>query len=232
MWGVLVGVGAGLTPQISAAAPSGEPEAIARYAALEAKLLAAPVVKVDCRLASTGSFEATLVVALETKPDRRAQLTMQGDLLGRPAQLELRSDGQTLRWAGRKLPVPPDLHRGLLLGFTRVGLLYNVIALATGRGPEGTDGKVEHWLEVEALRLGPEEQVDGHATSKLEFDLHMGKEKAGHVELWIDRESGLPVKRASVVDFQGTMTVVERYRAVSLGGDAPARRGAPERRRR
>lgn len=211
----------GLLPALVWAAPSGDPEALALFDAAEAKLLAAQDVRVEGRLASTGSFEATLEVSLLTHVDRRAHFTIKGDLLGRPARVELRSDGKTLRWAGRTLPVPADLHRGLVISFLRAGLLYEVITLATGAPPEGSDGHLERWMEVDGLVLGPLEKVDGVATRKLEFDLILGKEKAGHVELWIDLATGLPVKRSAVVDFQGTMAVVERYRKVHLDAPSP-----------
>lgn len=215
----------GLWSALLWAAPSGDPEALALFQAAEAKLLAAKSLRVEGRMASTGSFESTLEVSLKTQVDRKAHFSIKGDLLGRPAQVEMRSDGKTLRWAGRAMPTPAALHHGLVISFLRVGLLYETITLATGTQPEGSEGQMEGWMEVDALALGPLETVDGVTTRRIDFDLVIGKVKSGRVELWIDVATGLPSRRSAVVDFQGTMAVSERYRLVELDGPVPKKPG-------
>lgn len=215
----------GLLPSLLWAAPSGDPEALALFQAAEAKLLATKSLRVEGRMASTGSFESNLEVSLETQVDQKAHFLIKGDLLGRPGRVEMRSDGRTLRWAGRAMPTPPALHHGLVASFLRVGLLYETITLATGAPPEGSTGNLEGWMEVDALALGPLETVDGVTTRRIDFDLVIGKVKSGRVELWIDVATGLPYRRTSVVDFQGTMAVSERYRRVELDGPTPKKPG-------
>jgi hypothetical protein len=116
-----------------------------------------------------------------------------------------------------ELIAPPALTEALLIGFTRMGILHNLVRLSFGRPPEKAGGGVRDWIEVDHFRIGESDPIDGQEVVPLQFSLTTAGQSTALATLWVDRESELPVQREQTVKFpNGPMVVTERYSKVEI----------------
>ncbi|TPV94286.1 MAG: hypothetical protein B7733_16060 [Myxococcales bacterium FL481] len=210
------------SPQTNAPPPLAEEadsprDAYAAFAALEARLLAAPAIDLRFHVESTGAVASALEGKLALRPAQHADLVANGSFGGQTASATLSATAEQMSYAsGRQdqvsLERPADLDGSLLIGMTRMGLLHNLAMLVGGRAPDHTDGTVDQWARVGSVAWGEPAPIDGRPSRALNFALTVDGEPSGHATLWIDKASGLPGRREQTVDFDGeTMHVIEVY---------------------
>ena len=221
-----------VTTLIAACAETGDPAADraaaetaeSRFAELEQRLLAAENVLLRGGVGSAGAVISGLEGEIVVASGNRAHIQFAGEFGGTNVTPSLVADGEQM-WGGNgtqqfEVTAPPALNDGILLGFTRMGILHNLALLSAATPPDGTDGKIRDWVAVSNFSWGEPETLDGVATETLRFDVTVHGTPAAEVVLWLDQQSGLPVQREQMVRFpDGDMRVVEVYETVEL--DAP-----------
>ncbi len=200
----------------------------ARFLALEQRLLDAESVRIRGAVGSSGVVVSGLEGEAVLASGNRARLQFSGEFEGSDVVLALVANGQRL-WSGNgtdsfETDVPSALNEGILLGFTRMGILHNLALLSGGSPPDGTDGTIRDELTVTNFAWGEPETLDGVPTEPLTFDLSIDGTPFAKVVLWLHQETGLPVQREQIVQFPGgEMWAVEIYQAVEI--DAPFESG-------
>jgi hypothetical protein len=195
-----------------------------RFRELERRLLGAESVRIRGAAGSAGAVISGLEGEALIASGNRAHLQFSGEFGGTEVTLALVADGEQM-WGGNgteqfESDVPAALTEGILLGFTRMGILHNLSLLSSASPPDGTDGTIDGWLTVSNFAWGESETLDGVPTQALTFDLTVRETPPAQVVLWLDQANGLPVQREQVVHFpDGDMRAVEVYEAVEI--DAP-----------
>jgi len=214
-----------------ASSKEGPREAKKDFAALEKRLLEAPVVHSTSHLVAEGAVTANVVCVHTLARDGHSLIKIQGTLSGKAVDMTFVADGGTMTVTGsegqRELAEPADLRGGLLLGLTRMGWLHNVAMLAAGGWPDATDGKIDDFVRAVDVMTGDEyeEEEDGRAKRALTFGIEVKGQSVATAVLWIDCESGVPIERWQRVRMPGgEMRVVETYETFTLdfgGQSAP-----------
>jgi len=176
---------------------------------MEAAALAEPL-NIHAEIEAEGSFEASLKVQAVLGP--KTKIEAEGQLLGRPAAFKLESDGRQMRWGQQVEPQSATFSEGIVLSFTRLGLLKDLIWIAGGQPPEGSGGSVRAWLTVSDFSLGPPKTVNGVHGITIRYRVAISGEPVGSVDLVLDPATVRPLERSATVQFQGTMRYTERYR--------------------
>jgi hypothetical protein len=195
-----------------------------RFRELERRLLGAESVRIRGAAGSAGTVISGLEGEALIASGNRAHLQFSGEFAGTEVTLALVADGEEM-WGGNgtdqfESEVPTALNEGILLGFTRMGILHNLALLSGASPPDGTDGTIDGWLTVSNFAWGDSGTLDGVAADALTFDLAVHEKPSAEVILWLDQKNGLPVQREQVVHFpDGDMRAVEVYEAVEI--DAP-----------
>lgn len=195
-----------------------------RFRELEQRLLGAESVRIRGAAGSAGAVISGLEGEAVIASGNRAHLQFSGDFGGAEVTLALVADGEQM-WGGNgtdqfESEVPAALNEGIVLGFTRMGILHNLALLSSASPPDGTDGTIDDWVAVSNFAWGDSETLDGVATETLTFDLAVHETPSAKVVLWLDLENGLPVQREQMVHFpDGDMRAIEVYEAVEI--DAP-----------
>lgn len=180
----------------------------AAFAAFEGRLVAADRIEILAHLRSEGAISTDFVGHLRINGGRLVHLDFKGKAEGQAAEALLISDGQGMN--GK--PAPPALTEGLLIGLTRMGILHNVVTIAGGDDPHGTDGAVRQWISVGDFRAGPVETINGTRAASIEFLITVSGAKVAEATLFLHPDTGLPLLRRQVVHFpQGDMRVEEAY---------------------
>jgi len=190
-------------------------------AALERRLMEAREVRVACSATAEGVLAADLDGTLALTPDG-VEIRHRGTFVDNPADLDLRVDGGRLIGGNgdRRLDaeVPPALREAVVVGLTRMGILHNLARLSGAMAPDHADGGVAEWATLDAAAWGETAEVDGTPARAVEFGLLVDGEPSADVRLWLDADTGLPLRREQTVHFpQGEMRVVERYLDWSFG---------------
>lgn len=201
------------TPDTQREPTMSDPIAQARFDALERQLESAAYVAFDSRITSQGLIESELLGSFELTPDA-AIVAFEGTLGGEEAAPTLQAGRVAIGGNGEQrfeIERPVHLNQSLLIGLTRMGLLHNLAVLAGGNPPERADGTIKAWVVIEDLTLESSE-LDGRPVDILRFELTVDGRTGGIAALYLDGESGLPVRREQTVAFpEGDMRVVERY---------------------
>jgi hypothetical protein len=183
---------------------------------LERRLQEAKRVEIAFDIQSEGTVVSQLRGTLVWTRDGELRLDATGEFGGKPQQLELRADAETLevRVAGELRhtgPRPSKLIEALVLGFTRQGLLHNLAMAVGGQPPSFADGGFDEWMRVVEPQLRPPEGLGSDEASPLEFQLEIEGQHVADATLWL-RADELPLERRQTVEFpEGQMKVVERY---------------------
>lgn len=212
-----------------AGVPAGDDSARTAFAEIEAAVLATRVLRVNYEIEARGAIEASQTGDLVLQKPAMAAIDSAGVFAGAAVRPQLVSDGIRLRGGAEpkffERPLPADLHSGLLLGLTRMGVLHNLAMLTQGAPPDGTDGAVREWVVPGAfVWQAQSRRIDGVAVRGIGFDIAVGGRPAGKAVLWYDPESRLPVAREQLVRFDsGDMRVIERYEIETDGMIGPCR---------
>lgn len=199
------------------------------FEALEARLLAARTVQFEGRFQAEGPLRIRLEGPVALGADNRASVEQNGELDGKPISLRFSSNGGALRVdAGDKsltVGAVGKLTDALLVPFTRMGFLHQIYVLSTAQVPHWTDGSARSHVAVSDFDLGKDETIGGKVCREVRFHISVDGANSGRATLWLDRQSGLPVRRTQEVYFGAdTMRVVEEYANVRLDAEI-----APER---
>ncbi len=195
-----------------------------RFLELEQRLLDAESVHIRGAAGSAGAVISGLEGQAVLASGNRAHLQFSGEFGGTGVTLALVADGEQM-WGGNgadqfESEAPPLLNEGILLGFTRMGILHNLALLSSVSPPDGTDGAIRDWVTVSNFAWGESGTLDGVAAEALTFDLTVNGTPSAKVVLWLDQENGLPVQREQLVQFpDGEMRAIEVYEAIEI--DAP-----------
>lgn len=183
---------------------------------LERRLQAASRVEIAFDIQSEGTVVSQLRGTLVWTRDGEMRLDATGEFGGKPQQLELRADAETLevRVGGETRhsgPRPSELVEAVALSLTRQGLLHNLAMLVGGLPPSLADGGFDEWMRVVQPQLGPPEVFGSDEARPLEFQIEVEGQRVGNATLWL-RADDLPLERRQTVEFpEGQMRVVERY---------------------
>lgn len=185
---------------------------------LEERLVRASAVRFEGRIESTGLFTSQLTGDLVLAKGNHAAIAFDGHFGGRQVQLRAVSDGEWLAGgSGREFfdqRTPGELNQALLVGLTRMGLLHNLARLTSAKIPDRSDGGVGEWVRIDDA----EWVTSDRAEPAMAFDIRVDGREAGRATLWLDPDTGLPVRRKQTVEFaSGSMQVVETYSSFELG---------------
>lgn len=181
---------------------AGEPRAV--FDRLEQRLVDADRVELTAVVSASGAVTAELTGTIVVEPQLEASIVIDGTFDGN--ELEA-------RWASSAAKAidtpPPTWADGILVGWTRMGVLHNWARMVVGGDP---DVDVRAAMEVTELAWQHGVPASRTLTGKLVFS----GAPIGEVELTLD-ERGLPRHRVQVVHFpEGDMRVLEEYAAVSV----------------
>ncbi|MDX1530525.1 MAG: hypothetical protein R3362_03275 [Rhodothermales bacterium] len=192
-------------------------------AAVEARLLATPTARTDYAITARGAFTADLTGTLGLGVRGRLFLTADGHFGEAEYARRLIADAERMQALEVdallfEQPPPPALREAVVIGLTRMGLLHNLARLVAGQPPDHAGGGAADWVTAHDVRWGTEEMVDGRIARPLHFGIRVSGTDSGAATLWLDAETGLPVRRAQTVRFpDGTMEVEEHYGTWDLG---------------
>lgn len=207
-------------PRVEAAAsamvldPSTPPAVL--FADLERRLLEASALHLRYTVRSEGAFNAALTGSVDVSQHSRVDLRAEGTFGDSPATLHFRSDAQTVEGGSAhrtfREAAPPALHDALILGLTRMGLLHNLARLTAGLAPDHAGGGVREWVEVRDVQIASDTAGGNPHWLPLKLPIYVSGRRTAEATLWLDRRTGLPVRRDQVVTFpNGSMSVVEEY---------------------
>jgi hypothetical protein len=191
-------------------------EAMDAFAALEDRLLRAGTVEMSFDIRATGALDAALAGTAVVSASGEVVLTGEGTFAGAAADIGLRSVEGSMRGGngGQTFvsPAPPALQEALLLGVTRMGLLHNLAVLSAGSPPDKTDGTLREWVTVEDIVLEDATPIGGVPTRAFSFTVVVGGQPSALARLWVDADTGMPIRRTQTVSFpEGEMRVLEQY---------------------
>ncbi len=190
-------------------------------AAVEQRLLTATRVNFRFDIRAVGAVDAALTGTASIGPGQQAQIAAEGSFAGSAATIVLVADGQAMQGGNGDLlfeaDTPPALREGMVIGLVRMGLLHNLAVLSGGAPPDRTDGTIRDWVRYTDVTIEPEDDIGGVATRRFRFTVVVGGQPSAIAELWVNAETGLPVRRVQVVNFdQGEMRVLEQYPEFSI----------------
>ncbi|MBT8132644.1 MAG: hypothetical protein KJO35_10275, partial [Gammaproteobacteria bacterium] len=178
-------------------------------------------------IAASGAIGAVFNGDLVTQMPGLMALRAEGVFAGDKVTPVMISDGEFFRLSNGggaiEEPASTDFRAGILLGLLRMGILHNLANLSVATAPDGIDGKVRQWVQVNSFSWH-KPVTTGETGAAIGFDLQVGGKPAGRVVLWYDQATHLPLKREQVVHFEtGEMRVVEQYRIETDGMIGPCR---------
>ena len=194
-------------------------EALADLHALESRLLGAGSLCIEFDIRSQGVVESELRGNTRLIRPNTARIEADGEFAGSDTNILFRTHlNQMYGDNGSQKFVeetPIELTEGIIVGMTRMGLLHNLAMLSSGAPPDRIDGSIRQWVKPGNVRKGESAPIDGRNADSLEFTVIVDGQSSGEAVLWLDSDSGLPVKREQLVHFgQGDMKVTERYTSV------------------
>ena len=193
-----------------------------RFAGLERRLIEAQAVRVVASIESRGAVASSVQGHLHWGPDGRCDYGFKGTFIDAPLAVTLSCADGRLTGGTAAQPVdraiPPALAESFLLGLTRMGLLHNVAVTGAGGGsPDRADGGMREWVVLSGFESRQGEPIEGRPVEGIHFQLSVGGRPSGEATLWLDAETGLPLRREQRTQFpNGDMHVVERYGSIEL----------------
>jgi len=218
VWGAcLLILACGPSPAPEGIPPNTEPDAV--FGALEERFLEALAVRVGFHVTADGVVEADLQGELRVFPDGTIRLTALGEFAGESVDLQLLAQGGEYEYGNGPdriaAPTPEYLREALLIGLTRMGILHNLAMLARNAPPDGADGGVGDWVQVNSF-AAEEADAGGAVSDVVTFSMTVAGEPVGFASLEIGSD-GIPLARRQTVRFPtGEMRVLEEYCGVSI----------------
>lgn len=178
----------------------------------------------------TGSFEldskgenvAHLTGTLELGDGNALHLVAEGNFKSELVQVELdsRDASGTTRTttkgpsvSSHRDPPAAKLREALSLAIARMGLLHNLVMLATDQPIEKSDGGYDEWVKAIAPKDGASETFAGETCKRVDYTLQVEGKAMAEASLCIADATGLPLQRTQTVHFQtGDMTVNETFK--------------------
>ncbi len=190
-----------VVPTITGA--QGDDKAEKLFRAMEERLSRARTVRLAFRVdwhlgREKGTFRGTFLLAAGNK----ARLQVKGAVLGKDVDAVLVSDGARIgvldSSAAKPLeaPAPKPLNEIMTAALSRSGLFLNLDLL--GRQLDRKDGgqlKAAELFPVSDRKLGRKEKLMGREAQIVTYAVRYDAERKLNATLWIDRETGLPLKR-------------------------------------
>lgn len=100
---------------------------------------------------------------------------------------------------------PADIRHAVVIAWTRLGLMHDVVRLLSDQDIEHDSGGIEEWVKVRDVRYEA-------AKRKLIFDIDIDGRPIAVADLWLN-EAGLPERRLQTIHFpDGEAVVEEHYR--------------------
>ena len=196
-------------------------EALAEFHALESRLLESGDLCKEFDIRSEGAVESELQGKARLTRPTSAWIEANGEFAGSQTNILFRT--HLNRMYGQngdrrfEAETPVALTEGLIIGMTRMGLLHNLAMLSSGSPPDRIDGSVRKWVTPGDIRKGASAPIDGVNADSFEFTVIVDGQPSGEAVLWLDAESGLPIRREQLVHFnQGDMKVTERYASITV----------------
>ncbi len=196
--------------------PAQDVRAEGAFRELEEKLLKEPSLHFKFEITSQGSVDSSLHGQLRLKNGNKVEIQFSGTYQSRPVSVRFESDAKRMHWVAgdRKyeLPTPKALNEGLVVGFTRMGLLHNLSALLAGKPPDHTDGSVEEWVQVSDFLFAAPDPSSKLRGRSIRFRISVDGKYVGDADYWISPLTRTPVERRQTVHLaEGDMKVVESY---------------------
>jgi len=182
---------------------------------VEERLMEATASRVDFVVTASGPLDGNLTGSLLLGEGGEARLTGEGTLRGQEVGLLLVSDGMRMHVSNGdetlEAATPAALKEALVVGFTRTGVIHNLLRLADLLPPDHAEGQVGSWART----------TDIHREEKgnLAFGVEMDGATMGPVVLFMATGTELPGERRQTLTVdEGESDVTEIYGAVSIGG--------------
>ncbi len=222
--GGLRGVILGAAVLMTAAPAAADDAAEAALSALEQTLLDAARINVNFDIRAVGAVQASLSGSALIGPGNAARIVADGQFEGTASAIMLAADAKSMHGGNGDLQfesdAAPALREGLVIGLIRMGLLHNLAILSGGAPPDGIDGTVQDWVTYSNVTIEADENIGGIATRRFRFTVVVDGQPSAIADLWVETETGLPVRRVQIVNFaDGEMRVLEQYPEFSV--DAP-----------
>jgi hypothetical protein len=200
----------------AAAMQTSDPRAEASFREIEGQLRSEKSLRFKFEIRSSGPVTASLQGQVRFKSGNRVELDVSGTYGSEPVNARLESDGKKLSLTVGTLKydreTPRALNDALVVGFTRMGLYYNLFSLLEGKPPAHADGTVEEWAQVSDFRFAapdPSSKVRGRS---IRFSVTVAGEDFAEADYWISPLVRIPVERKQTVHLpQGDLEVVESY---------------------
>ena len=220
LFGFFTGCGPEQSSSTSEEEPVSEKLSSGTLHELEDRLLASESVQVEFWITAEGAVTADLKGSLSLSTAQGVRMEGSGQFVGQDVDVNLLINENMLRGGSQTttfdVEIPPALNEGMLIGFTRMGLLHNLARLTAGAPPDRTDGTVRDWVIVHNFSQ-TNENIDDLDALPLSFEIMVDSIPSGEVTLWIDEATNLPIQRNQTVHFEsGDMLVTERYTKMSV----------------
>ena len=188
---------------------------------LEQRLLDARSISIESLITSKGAVKARLEGHLKMKEGNVVDLQHSGSFLGLAVDLRIDSDGARMQGGSRSgtfdTDTPAALNEAIVIGITRMGLLHNLARLAVGGAPEHTDGTIREWVQATELDAGEVEKHETVSVRPLTFAVVVDGRRTAEGTLYVNIETGLPLRREQKVLFgEVAMNVTEIYRTFAV----------------
>jgi len=188
---------------------------------LEHSLLSAGRVRGRANVQASGLIEASLSGSFSLQAGNVADFGFRGTFRGQAVEPRLVSDGRQMRGGSLDKtfddPTSSALREAICYGFMRMGILHNLARLSAGAPPDHAQGGAADWVAVSRFSWGEPVHVSGRPAIAIRFDIVVDSSRNHEATLWLDQDSGLPLRRRQTTNFSdGPMIVEECYLEVDI----------------
>jgi len=190
------------------------------FAEFEERLLTSDF-SLEFNIVASGPYPAQLAGTTTLSGADDASVKANGVFAGQSASIRLTAHDGRMKGGNGALEfdqaTPEALREAMVIGLTRMGLLHNLAMMSSGAPPDHADGGVRDWVQAANLKLETDALIEGRPAVAFSFAVVVSGEDSGSATLWVDAETGLPLKREQVVSFgNGEMRVTETYPALTI----------------
>jgi hypothetical protein len=160
---------------------------------VESRLMAAKRIDV--------AFEASATGPVQSKAT--GNLKIDGSDVAIEGSGAMKGVNTTVRFTTNDTNRPADIRHAVVIGWTRMGLLHNLVRLLGDQNIEHDSGGIEDWVAISDISWNAQER-------KLIFDIDVEGQQIAVAHLWLTPD-GLPLRRTQTVHFPGGDMVVEEH---------------------